>query len=139
MAKAVRRIKSFNFKRKVSALKRTNSRLPRIIAVMSKEFFRDSFRNQGFTDRSLVKWQQRKPNKKNEGRAILIKSGRLSKIQILKASWKFIKVGTLLPYGAFHNQGLGRLPKRQFIGRSRVLTTMIRREIKTEYNKVVRA
>jgi phage gpG-like protein len=139
MAKMVRKIKGINFRRKINVLKKANSRLPRIIAVTSKEFFRDSFRNQGFTNRTLVRWQERKPNPRNRGRAILVQSGRLSKLRILRSDWRIIEIGTLLPYGKYHNQGIGRMPRRKFIGRSVTLNKQIRKIIHQEYNKVIRA
>jgi phage gpG-like protein len=63
-----------------------------------------------------------KPRQKDDGRRLLVKTGRLrSSIRVMKRTRNSITVGTDVPYAEFHNKGTDRLPKRQFIGESKVL------------------
>ena len=45
--------------RKIRNLKDAKTKIPVLVSNNSKNFFLQSFRNQGFTDNSLEKWQKR--------------------------------------------------------------------------------
>ena len=86
-----------------------------------------NFKRQGFMDRSVKRWKPRK--KKDEGRAILVKSGALRRsIRRISVSNKRVTIGSkgkAAVYAGVHNYGLkaGRgkgftMPKRQFLGPS---------------------
>lgn len=81
--------------------------LPQIIANDAQKFFGDSFKNQGFTNGGLHRWAKRKSNK-DEGRAILVKSGVLRRAVMNSArviSFDKIQFVVGLPYASVHNDG----------------------------------
>jgi phage gpG-like protein len=121
--------------------------------------FRDSFRNEGFTDNGLEKWtevQRRIPDTlayetatgAARTRGILRKTGRLSKsIKVIKSTQYTVVIGVEgVPYAPYHNEGakwtqrsiFGRplkqpiqveIPKRQFIGNSKKLESEITKRL----------
>jgi len=82
--------------------------LPSVIGTIAVNYFKDSFRRQGWRDKSLQPWPKRKPGaKNNKGRAILVRSGRLrNSIRIISATPARIVVGTDVPYAYAHNEGV---------------------------------
>lgn len=117
--------------------------------VIAAKHFDDSFRNQGFTDSSLQKWQPRK-SKLDSGRAILVgkRGGRLRRSQRKRVFGLNIEITYPVPYAKAHNEGFEgtvnqqvkpftrkngvyvkghsrkmkmNLPKRQFMGTSQQL------------------
>lgn len=111
--------------------------------------FIESFKNQGFTDERLKKWKPRK-NKKDTGRAILVKKGDLRRsIKVLKVDHSTLRASigsTGLIYAAVHNFGLmaGRkshpfiMPKRQFIGSSKKLNNAIKKIIDRNIKGIIK-
>ncbi len=105
------------------------------MGVLAANHFTTSFRNQGFTDESLQRWQPRKRTERSRmgNRAILVKSGRLRRsIRSKRFGFLAVKIYTDVPYARIHNDGersgRGRgfkMPKRQFIGYSGVLNRKI--------------
>lgn len=70
-------------------------------------WFTESFRKQGFTDISFVKWQKRKKPDRRQGGAILIDTAFLMKsLAVLSETETTIEFGTHVPYAAVHNFGL---------------------------------
>jgi phage gpG-like protein len=106
------------------AQKKAQQEIRAMVIVMGNDalnHFEQSFRNEGFTDEALVKW---KPRKKREraGRAILTKTGRLRRsLKKLKYGNYAIKITSNVVYANRHNEGLNRMPVRQFVGYSAVL------------------
>lgn len=111
--------------------------------------FKRSFRDGGFTDSSFKGWKKRKSKKGtykkdkdkaykkaigglgslNVGRAILVKSGHL-KNSIHATNLNYSNLSLVistsgLPYARRHNEGIDKMPKRQFIGNSYKLNTKI--------------
>jgi phage gpG-like protein len=96
----------------------------------AKVFFVDSFRKQGWDDRTIEHWQPRKRTtyRTRSGRivddttrAILVKTGDLRRSIIRNPANRAaltIKISTDLVYAARHNNGLKNMPKRQFMGDS---------------------
>lgn len=80
---------------------------PQRASADAVRFYRDSFKNQGFTDRALVKWK--KVDGKPEGRVLRGKTGLLSlSIRPLKADYRGITItagGPHVPYAKVHNEG----------------------------------
>lgn len=80
------------------------------VRVHATTFFRNSFREQGFTRKFFIKWQKRASDKpKDFGRAILVKSGNLRR-SIYSTSSKVgdnfeLEFGNKVPYAAVHNDG----------------------------------
>jgi len=147
-----KKIKGFDFKRLVDAV---NAQIPVIMetsANTAKNHFLKSFRDGGFTDNVLERWTPRKSKDKRKGRrAILVKSGHLrDSIRVARTSNKgFLIVsdmglGANSDYAPVHNFGLragrGRgfkMPKRQFIGRSKTLEERIKQNLIKKINAIL--
>ena len=82
------------------------STVPKRIAADAERHFKQSFRDQGFTNSSLVKWA---PTKKGKPGRVLKKSGLLfNSIRIVRAEWNGIQLtagGPHVPYAQIHNEG----------------------------------
>ncbi len=134
--------------RKIRNLKDAKRNIPFLVSNNSKNFFLQSFRNQGFTDNSLEKWQKRdNRSRRNSGRAILVDTGALRRsIKVSQSSFNKIVITSNLPYAAVHNYGLkagrGRgfkMPKRKFMGNSKKLNQQNIDIIKSELTKIFKA
>ena len=109
------------------------------IGNTAKVFFVDSFRKQGFDDKSVEAWKPRKQADKRAGRAILVKSGDLRRSIIRNPENRAalsVKISTDLPYARRHNDGLSKMPKRQFMGDSYNLNEKIKKVIIKRLDKV---
>ena len=105
----------------------------------AKVFFVESFRKQGFDDKSVQKWKPRKVADKRAGRAILVKTGDLRRSIIRNPANRAalsIKISTDLVYAARHNNGLKGMPKRQFMGDSYNLNEKVKAVIVKRLDKV---
>lgn len=113
---------------------------PKEVGKVAQRNFTASFTNQGFDSKAWREVQRRipgtdaykYPKSKGLGRrkkAILIGSTgdlRRSVSQSLRsATWEKIKFQVSTPYAVYHNEGEGKIPKRQFIGSSRELSNSI--------------
>ena len=103
------------------------------VSVEAEKFYRRSFDNEGFTDRSREKW---KAVHRKSGGKILTQSGRLADTLRASISGSEVKISSPLPYARVHNEGgkAGRngsvtIPKRQFVGESAQLNEIIDKEI----------
>ncbi len=135
----------FNFKKKIAKFKATKKKLPVAVGAIAKSHYLKSFRDQGFTDNTLSPWAKRKrPNRSDRrnkaNRAILVNRGHLRRsIRVVRAKWNRIEVGsTGIKYAKYHNQGKGRLPKRQFVGASKVMNRKIRARIRKDIKKTLK-
>jgi phage gpG-like protein len=99
------------------------------IAVISENHFKENFREEGFINDYLEKWSPRK--KADQGRAILVKSGRLKRgIRTIRGtSFNEVKIANDVPYAKYHNEGTDKLPRRKFIANSNSLNRKIKRAI----------
>lgn len=96
--------REYNFSRVLINFTEVKKYLPDALATTAQNFFKDSFRRQGWRDKSLKKWASRK--KADSGRAILVRRGHLrNSIRKILARWERIEVGTTLPYALVHNEG----------------------------------
>lgn len=89
-----------------SKYKRLKRRLPRLVGQEAVNFFKGSFRLQGFKDGGRVRrWKKRRS--KDSGKATLVGRGRLKKsINVIRAGQQTVIVGTKgVPYGQIHNEG----------------------------------
>ena len=135
--------------KKIRGLKSLQRSLPVLVGETAKNFFQDSFRNQGFTDSGLKKWKKRKGNT-DPGRGVLIGKANGSNtlrnsIRVKTATMKKILITSDLKYSAVHNYGLktGRgkgftMPKRQFMGKSKKLDGIIVKLIKNKVNEIMK-
>lgn len=133
-------MKPKEFNDRIKLFLRLRRTLPILLGNKAKNFFVENFRKQGFDDNGVEKWQPRKfsglaRQKKDSGRAILVKTGNLRRsIRVKSASMNKIIIGSDLDYSAVHNYGTNKMPQRKFIGDSenlrKELTKTITKEIK---------
>lgn len=99
--------KPFKFKIIAENYQAVVRKVPGVLAVVGVNFFKDSFRRQGWLDKRTEAWKKRSPNaKRNKGRAILISSGRLrNAIRIAEKSGLRVVIANSTPYAAAHNEG----------------------------------
>ena len=79
--------------------------LPEEVADMALQFFRGSFRKQGFTDHAFIEWAKRKDS---EAHLILGKTGALERsLEIVSATMSKVQIdaGKGIPYAEIHNTG----------------------------------
>jgi len=94
-------IKSINFGYAKDNLLRDTARMA---AIESVKFFKDSFRNGGFTDTALVKWADRKSPL--GGKKIMYGAGTLMQsIQKTEETAERVVVSSDTPYSAIQNDG----------------------------------
>lgn len=108
-----------------------------VIAVEAERIHAENFRAEAFIDTPPQKWKPRKKADKNKAkRALLVKTGTM-KGHALKGRVRGDAVEFVFPleYEKVHNEGLkaGRgagfqMPKRQFVGESKVLTDRIQKK-----------
>jgi phage gpG-like protein len=123
-------MKARNFSKKLRKAMEVKKDIPDVVAKIAKNQFEKSFRDQGFTDRGLSKWEGRKGN--NKGRAILVKTSNLKRsIFVKSANFDKITIASTTDYGYYHNEGVGNLPKRQFMGNSKVLNDKLKKKIES--------
>lgn len=153
----------FGFDKMKKQMERLKAELPQQLGNMGVRFFVSSFDKQGWTDSGFQAWKKPKrmitgtpeykyPKKRDlnrHSRAILVgKSGgtrsgahihlRQSVNTSLKSAvWPYIEFAVPQPYARRHNEGLDRMPKRQFIGYSHTLATQMREKINSEMRKVL--
>ena len=133
-----------------AAFKRLFNNAPRAVGAMAVNLFKDNFSKEGFQDDEgdVQKWQERK-NDPDPGRGILMKTGKLrDSIRVVRATSRVVTIGSRLAYAKIHNEGYRggvsvrgfhrtrnghreqvrpqtrrvKMPKRKFIGDSRLLT-----------------
>lgn len=87
--------------------RKTVPNVPRQVAIEAKIFFKDCFREGGFTDRSFQPWRERVSPL--GGKKILIGKGNtenlMQSIRTLEQSRAQVRTGTDLPYAEIHNEG----------------------------------
>jgi phage gpG-like protein len=100
------------------------------MGVEALNHFKGSFRNQGFTNTVLRKWTGRKRQERGRQRAILVKTGRLKRsVRVVRKTLNSVTLGSDVPYAIVHNEGQGKMPKREFIGDSKKLEKLLIKEL----------
>lgn len=98
----------------------------KVIAVTAKKHSVDRWKDQGYyieNTGSFKPWKARKrETRQSRGKAILVDTGdlRLS-VKGRAVSKTRAIVQSALPYSAKHNEGLGSMPKRQFLNDNLIL------------------
>lgn len=116
--------------RKIQRLKKD---IPRIAGNLAVRHFKQSFREQGWKDKTLDKWaaRKRKTGRNTDKRAILVKSGALRRsIRIIRYTKNSVIVSSELPYAIAHNEGAeiqGTQNVRTHQRRTRSGSTTVRR------------
>ncbi len=140
-----------HLRRNKEALGRLITRtLPVKAGTIAVQHFSDNFTQEGFVDDSLKPWKpsKRKSDPKNPDNAyktLLSRRNNLYKSIKKKVAPGVATVYTDVPYAAAHNEGTNRagrnhrvrIPKRQFIGRSKQLEDKVREMIDREVRKVI--
>lgn len=123
--------------------------LPQVVGTVALRHFKKGMQKEGFIDRRLKKWpevQRRKPghprfNPKRQQKILVGpgSGGIQNTLRIKRASFKETIISSMgKKYAAYHNEGNGRLPKRQFLGNSVKLEREVERIIKDEFDKAFR-
>jgi len=126
-------------KQNLALMKRT---LPKEIGNAGQNFFRSSFEVQGFVDGSLERWREvqrrikgtRAYNQASDAartQAILVGTpgGDLRRAvgdSLVTATFTMIRFRVSNDYAIYHNQGTKKIPKRQFMGKSKVFEDRVR-------------
>lgn len=130
---------------------RTNA--PDVVGTEAVNFFNDSFHNEGFTDRTLKKWDDvkrrvnaRDGDRKAHTRYKILSSHRnnLSESLTYKKQNNSATITTDVPYADAHNQGTNRagrnqnvkIPRRQFVGPSHKLNQTIVKELSKDIKNI---
>tara|TARA_R110000751_G_scaffold49596_1_gene110309 strand:+ start:2591 stop:3007 length:417 start_codon:yes stop_codon:yes gene_type:complete len=119
----------------INDFKTQRKALPAKLGNIAVKFFQDNFRSEGFVDNSLTRWQRRKrETRRSRGKKILQNTGRLRRsIKRLTTTFGRIVIGTRgVPYAEVHNEGLGNMPKREFVGDSAKLEKLLQQRISKE-------
>lgn len=117
-----------------SRLKIILPRLPYKIGTIMVNFSKDRFIAQNWVDEGYQMWPRRKMNKRNRGRAILVKTGRLRRsIRIISVSRNYVTIGSDVPYAQAHNEGFTgsvsvRQHKRRRTGKAEVFSIKSRKK-----------
>ena len=94
-------------------VKATLKALPRMVGNEAVNFFRNSFKLQGWLGNSFQAWPKRKTKSnwgktpRNKGRAILIDTGKLRRgIRLVNADWNSVRIANDFTYAKAHNEGV---------------------------------
>jgi len=139
----MKQIGKFEFPENIRKFKKARRDIPKVIAVNAVNHFQEGFRKGGYqTDDSLSGWQKRKLGARRAGRAILVDRGILwrdIKAKIIKFSQIVIGTSSLTDdYASVHNEGIGKMPKREFIGDSKKLNDSNEKIVEKYMDKVMR-
>lgn len=125
------------FRQRISKLRHFFQRDARVIVKNeSLNHFRQSFRDEGFTDEALDPWpdisERRKAQKRRKNGSlpkILTDTGDLGASLTGAVEGGDVVISSDLPYARRHNEGLAGMPKRQFMGPSKALTQTIKTKL----------
>ena len=123
------KVGEFNFKGIEKDLEKFKIEMPILAGNLAKNHFLKGFKKGGGqTERSKGGWRQRKRARgragaRNQGTALLVQTGDLrADINVRGATFRKTVINTRrINYASFHNEGQGRLPRREFVGVSRSL------------------
>jgi phage gpG-like protein len=99
----------FKFGKVINNVEKLKKTLPVLLANQAQTFFVESWKKKGWDDNGVKAWQKRKDTgKKSQGRALLVKSGKLRRAvgqSIRLKTFDKIQLVVALPYAAVHNEG----------------------------------
>lgn len=118
------------------------------VGIQAKNHFKKSFRDEGFTDKSLTKWKEVKRRQgdlkgaKSKRKILTGETKQLHDSIDYRTTGSGVEIVSDVVYAQIHNEGgkAGRngsatIPKRQFIGESDTLNKNITTEIEVEITK----
>ncbi len=94
-----------DFSKTRTAISDVFSNLPTWAGNAALNFYKDSWRRQGFIDTSFKRWPKRKKEGGSKDRAILVKSGQLRRSLRLRVGTTWFEVYSEVPYAKAHNEG----------------------------------
>ena len=115
-------------KRLISALKKTMKDAPKVLGIEGQFAILDNFKTQSYEGK---KWKYVK-SKKKKGPILVGRTRRL--IGAARRSFKGANNGRIkwsidgVVYAAIHNNGEGKMPKRQFIGKSQKFINRLKKK-----------
>lgn len=133
--------KRWDMKSKLNKMKRVEKQLPKLVANKMERHFLETFDNEEWDGSPWAKRKRgtRRDQQTGKRRNLLVQSGSLrGSIKVGRATWKKISVGSYgVKYAKYHNRGMGRLPKRQFVGMNKSLNKQIKNMIRKAVKKVI--
>lgn len=124
------------FQKLLSMKNQIENDLLSIIEVEVEKFVNSNFESEGFTDTSFEAWQPRKDTRND--RQLLIRTGDLKRVATTaRRKQDAVEFVINLPYAQVHNEGSDRMPKRQYIGRSKVLEDLIELKMKRRLRQII--
>lgn len=111
-----------------------------IMGAMAINHYKKSFRDEGFTDDGLVKWQKRstrdRGRKRKNERGILTQTGRLRRSLVARKNFRYsVTISSNVPYAKTHNEGLTIKKKES----SRILNFKISKDGRSRFSKAKKA
>jgi len=81
--------------------------LPAKVGAIAVDFYKQSFRRQGYIDKAYKRWDERKKtDKRRKGRAIMVDTGTLRRsIRVSYKGRDYVVIGSNMPYAKIHNEG----------------------------------
>lgn len=114
-----------------------NKGLNRVFRTVAKnsgkraiQFYLNSYSRQGTTKRTFQPWKKRK-DKKNK-KPILVDTRAMKKSFHLTSNSNSFKIQNTADYAIYHQEGIGKLPKRQILYNSVVLNKEIEKDLEKE-------
>lgn len=106
------------------------------LARTARDFFKEGFDKGGFTNRIFKKWAP----KRNGQPSYLKKTGRLQReTGIIRIGQDIAQIGNIsTPYAGIHNEGIGNMPERKFVGNSEKLNHKLTMQVREEMKEAVR-
>lgn len=133
-------------KAQVAAIKRVIQTLPPKVGKQIIVFSKQRFAEQNWIDTTTQPWKHRTiGGRKNAGRAILVKSGRLRRSpRIIRTTTNSVTVGSDVPYAAIHNNGFKGLVNveehtRNVYGKQKKSTGVFSVKTKKEKMRTIKA
>ena len=116
-----------------------------IIRVEAVRHFKQSFRDEGFTDDALEKWPDITDRRKDQKRKkngnlppVLTDTGDLGNSITGQETSDGVTIGSDKSYAQRHNEGLNGMPKRQFMGPSKALDRKIMAKLDKGIGRIFR-
>ena len=132
----------FNFDKVLKNITRVKRELPKMVANDTKNYFLNSWREQGWDGKAweMPKRRLKKNPKRRDNSAILVQSGKLRRAvsnSLKSATWELIKFDvTDVKYAGYNNFGTDRNPQRQFMGHTKALGEIQEKRVTDYFNKV---
>lgn len=142
----------FKFNKLKETIIKIHQDLPVILANQAQNYFVRSFDTQSWNGNSWEEVKRRiegtpeykyplKKDLSRRTRPILIGKGstklrRATSNSVRVKTWPIVRLIVDLPYAKAHNEGLGHMPKRQFMGITEELNKMHKEKIKKQMDKL---